>query len=86
MNAARTLDNLSTQAIDLITEAHRSGIEVGLRRVCKTGRCIGPDDIFREIVRLDDEFNQPCPCVHFRDDLCERCGKPDTLGLRKIGE
>ncbi len=83
MNAAKKLDDLSTQVIDIVTEAHRSGIEEGIRRICQIGRVVGHDDLFREIVKLDKEFGLICPCTSFKEGHCERCGATDVFSIAR---
>ncbi len=86
MNAARMLDDLSNQAINIVTEAHRTGIEEGLRRMTDPrGRVVNLNDLYSEIAKLDNEFGYQCPCSRFVDDNCERCGKPNPFASKKVG-
>lgn len=87
MNKPKALDDLSTQAIDIVTEAHRTGIEVGLRRGygLPTGTVImnNPYVLHSLIAKLDKEFSYLCPCTRFKDGKCERCGKSDPFGVKE---
>lgn len=83
MNEPKTLDDLNTRALDTVTEAHRLGIEVGLRRMhAKPGlTCLGK--LYEAIEELDDDFHYKCPCTRFVDDHCKRCGRPDPFAAEK---
>jgi len=93
MTTNRQVNERESMAIDLVNEAHRAGIEIGLLRLfaaqgpLKDGRHVmGKCKLYTEIAKLDNEFLYECPCNRFVDGGCERCGKPDPFATRKIGE
>ena len=82
------LTEICDQVLGVVGVSFRVGMEVGLRRMALLGSVchINADLLNKAIREMDKEFDFVCPCTRFKYDLCERCGKPDTLGLRKIDE